>query len=136
ILVEPLTDEQVNSYLRDLGLAGNPVRAALRDDSTLRDLLDSPLLLNIVTVSYASQTASVPISGTATERRDHLYGSYVHQMLRRRAAEHRYTPDRTVHWLSWLADQMAQHGQSVFYLLFRDRNKGLYAGSLIMPSPR
>jgi eukaryotic-like serine/threonine-protein kinase len=117
ILVRPLTNEQVNSYLTELGSAGEPVRAALREDSSLWELLDSPLLLNIVTLAYAGQVATPPqTNGTAVERRDHLFGSYVNQMLRRRAAEGRYTPGKTLHWLSWLAHQLALHGQTVFYL--------------------
>ena len=117
ILVRPLTREQVNTYLAELGPAGEPVRAALHEDSSLWELLDSPLLLNIVTVSYAGRTAApLPIRGTVVERRDQLFGSYVNQMLQRRAAERRYTPEQTVHWLSWLAYQMANHGQTVFYL--------------------
>src|SRR5262249_50327061 len=81
------------------------------------ELLVTPLLLNVVTVSYAGRTAAeVPISGTMAERRDHLFGLYVNQMLRRRTAERRYTPEQTVHWLSWLASQMAKYGQTVFYI--------------------
>jgi hypothetical protein len=117
ILVRPLTDEQVNSYLTELGPGGEPVRAALREDSSLWELLDSPLLLNIITLAYAGQAATPPqMNGAKVERRDHLFGLYVNQMLRRRAAEHRYTPEQTVQWLSWLAGQMARHGETVFYL--------------------
>jgi hypothetical protein len=117
ILVRPLTREQVNNYLTELGPAGEPVRAALQADPSLWELLDSPLLLNIVTLAYAGQAATPPpLSGTAVERRDHLFGLYVNQMLRRRAAESAYTPKQTVHWLSWLAIQMSHHGQTVFYL--------------------
>jgi len=117
ILVLPLTREQVDAYLADLGSAGEPVRAAIRDDASLWELLDSPLLLNIITVSYAGQTAApVPTRGTVVARRDQLFGSYVNQVLRRRAAECGYASAETIHWLSWLASQMAKHGQTVFYL--------------------
>jgi len=117
ILVRPLTHEQVIEYLAELGSAGDLVRAALREDPSLWDLLDSPLLLNIVTVSYAGQTAvPAPITGTAVERRDQLFGSYVKHMLVRRAADSRYTREQTVRWLSWLAHQMDDHGQTVFDL--------------------
>jgi hypothetical protein len=110
-----LTHGQVNTCLKDLGPAGKPISAAIRDDPSLWELLDSPLLLNIVTLAYGSQMAApVPISGALAERRDHLFGLYVNQMLRRRAAERRYTTEQTVHWLSWLASQMAKHGQTVF----------------------
>jgi MFS family permease len=117
MVVRPLTREQVNSYLTELGPSGESVRAALHEDSSLWELLDSPLLLNVVTVAYAGQRERPTlVSGTVAERRHHLFGSYVDQMLRRRAAGLHYLPEQTVHWLCWLARQMADHGQTVFYL--------------------
>jgi hypothetical protein len=117
IMVRPLTREQVTSYLTDLGTAGELLRAAIQEDPSQWDLLDSPLMLNIITVAYAGQMeAPNRIRGTVAVRRDHLFGSYVHEMLRRRGVERRYTPEQTMHWLMWLADQMARHSQTVFYL--------------------
>src|SRR5262249_43957889 len=89
---------------------------ALRADSSLWELLDSPLLLNIVALAYAGQAAMpARTSGSPVERRYRLFGLYVDQMLRRRATERRYTPQQTIHWLSWLAHEMADRGQTVFY---------------------
>ena len=117
ILVQTLIGEQVNAYLTNLGPAGEPVRGAIREDPSLWELLDSPLLLNIVTVAYGQRTeARPPVSTNVAKRRDHLFGLYVDRVLRRRAAERRYAPEQTAHWLSWLATQMANHGQTVFYL--------------------
>jgi len=117
ILVQPLTREQVDAYLTELGPAGEPVGTALREDSSLWELMDSPLLLFVITVTYAGQTVTrPPARGAVAERRDHLFGSYVEQVLCRRVADKRYTQEQTAHWLSWLASQMAKHGQTVFYL--------------------
>jgi hypothetical protein len=117
IVVQPLAREQVDAYLTDLGPAGENVRAALREDSSLWEMLDSPLLLNVVTVAYAGQQeAPSPMRGTVAERRDHLFGLYVNTTLQRRAAEQRCSSEQTVRWLSWLATEMARHSQTVFYL--------------------
>jgi GTPase SAR1 family protein len=117
ILVRPLAREQVDFYLTELGPAGELVRAAIIDDPSLLELLDNPLLLNVVAVAHASQWESpARVSGTLREWRDRLFGSYVNQMLRRRAAERRYTPEQTVRWMSWLALRMAQHSQTMFCL--------------------
>ena len=112
----PVTS-QVDSYLTDIGPAGTTVREAICQDPTLWNLLDTPLMLNIITVAYADQPGSQPqLSGTLKERRDHLFGAYVDQMFRRRGVGRRYTPQQTVDWLTWLAWQMVQHSQTVFYI--------------------
>jgi len=117
ILVQSLTREQVNAYLTELGPAGELVGTALHEDSSLWELMDSPLLLFIITVTYAGQTEGPPtMSGTVAERRDRLFGSYVNEVLDRGASKRSYTREQTAHGLSWLAYQMANHGQTVFYL--------------------
>ena len=46
-----------------------------------------------------------------------MLGAYVNQALHRREpADRRYTPDQTIRWLSWMANQMVEHGQTMFYL--------------------
>ena len=117
IRVRPLTTTQVSMYLRNLGGAGQSVRAAFQEDPALSELLDSPLMLNVITVAYAASTAQdVSIHGTEVERRDRIFASYVNKMLQRRPAQTYYAPERTIRWLSWLAYQMANHGQTAFYL--------------------
>jgi hypothetical protein len=117
ILVRPLTREQVNTYLADLGAAGVPVRAAIHEDPSLWDLLGNPLLLNVVAVAYVGQPGlPTLVNCTMSERRNHLFGLYLDHMFMRRVVDRRYTPARIIHWLSWLAHQMDYHGQTVFYL--------------------
>ena len=117
IVVQPLSPQQVDSYLTEIGTAGAAVQRAMGHDPMLREMLDSPLMLNIVTVAYAGQPGSQPrLSGTLKEQRDHLFGAYVDQMFRRRSVDRRYTLQRTTHWLAWLASQMVRHSQTVFYI--------------------
>jgi hypothetical protein len=117
ILVRPLTEVQVNTYLDDLGVAGEPIRAAIRKDRSLRELLDNPLLLNVVAVAHAGQSG-VPALANCTmfEQRAHLFESYVNEMLQRRNGGSVYTSEQIMHWLSWLACQMDRHSHPVFYL--------------------
>ena len=117
IVVQPLSPQQVDSYLTAIGPAGEAVRRVMGHDPMLGEMLDSPLMLNIVTVAYAGQPESQPrLSGTLKEQRDHLFGAYVDQMFRRRGIVRRYTPQQTIHWLTWLAWQMVQRSQTVFYI--------------------
>jgi len=117
IIVQPLTQPQVDAYLERAGekLAG--VQAALRDDAELGELLETPLMLSIVTLAYAGKSsAEVQAVGTPEERRRHLFDAYIQAMFKRRSEEINYTPQQTTSCLSWLAAQMVRHSQTVFYI--------------------
>ena len=118
VVVQPLTHLQVDSYLTEIGPVGEVVREAIRHDPTQGEqLLDTPLMLDIVTVAYTGPSESQSrMMGNLEERRDKLFGAYVDQMFKRRSVSRRYKQGQTLHWLSWLAREMADHGQTVFYL--------------------
>jgi hypothetical protein len=61
-------------------------------------------------------------------------------MFKRRGADKRYSPEKTIHWLSWLAQKMSQHAQSVFLIermqpswLQTSAQRMLYAFSVGLP---
>jgi DNA polymerase III delta prime subunit len=118
ILVQPLTRTQVTAYLKEAGRPLAGVRAALREDPQLWELLESPLLLSIVMLTYQGMPASaVRAMGSAEERRRHLFAGYVDRMLQRRARSGPSTPPtHTLRWLGWLARSMRDRSQSVFYV--------------------
>jgi hypothetical protein len=117
IVVQPLTREQVDSYLAQIGQPMAAVREALHQDPTLWELLETPLMLTVTTLAYAGASVEVlRTQGTPVERRQHLFATYVDRMFRRRGAIADYTRQQTERWLAWLAWQMTQHSQTVFYL--------------------
>jgi hypothetical protein len=118
ILVQPLNDEQVDAYLGASGAQVAGLRAALRDEADLRELAATPLLLNIMVLTYQGALAeSLPTSGTLEERRSAVLTAYVQRMFTRRTGtRERYPRQHTVHWLAWLARALSQHSQTVFYL--------------------
>jgi hypothetical protein len=84
---------------------------------SLWELLDTPLMLTVVTLAYAGQPAeALRTQGPLVERRQSLFATYVDRMFQRRSALALYTRQQTEHWLAWLAWQMAQHSQTSFYL--------------------
>ncbi len=115
--IQPLTRSQVDAHLTQVGepLAG--VRAALRDDPTLWELLESPLLLSIMALAYqGKRAAALPAAGTLRERRQQLFAAYTDAMFARRAEHPRYPKEKAAPWLAWLARSMRQHQLSEFYL--------------------
>lgn len=113
--VQPLTEQQVTTYLEEIGepLAG--VRAALEDDPAFRNLLKTPLLLRIVTLAYHGKSVA-PLSGTPEQKCQQIFTVYVDEMFERRGRESRYPKHKTVYWLACIARLLEQDNQSEFYL--------------------
>ena len=117
VVVQPLTEEQVDTYLMQVGDRLDALRRVLREDATLRELLDNPLMLNVMTLAYEGQQDVVIQTGrTLKERRRHLFETYVERMFARRKVRTPYTQSQTLHWLAWLARQMVQQSQTMFYI--------------------
>jgi hypothetical protein len=110
-----LTEEQVRTYLERMGEPLAEVRATLDEDAAFRDLLKTPLLLNIVTLAYRGKRA-VALSGTPEQRRQQLFAVYVDEMFKHRDREPRYPKHKTVYWLACLARLLVEQNQTEFYL--------------------
>jgi hypothetical protein len=117
VYLRSLTSKQVflslegnNSYLVKL-------RDLLLKDEILRQLAQSPLMLNIITMAYEGiALEDLPKTGLMEERRQQLFHAYIERMFKRRGAKHQYSQAQTLHWLTWLAQRMSQFGQTVFLI--------------------
>jgi serine/threonine protein kinase len=117
VIVQPLTMEQVKSYLLSAGGGLEVVYQMIRDDLVLRKLVNTPLMLNILALAYREKSVEELLEMRFSEQRfQHLFKAYVEQMLSRRQANMAYTPQQLINWLGNLACIMQQRGQTVFYL--------------------
>jgi hypothetical protein len=117
VVIQPLSRTQVSSYLRQAGKALAGVRMVLRDDETLWELLETPLMLSIVALAYQGRSAAeVRAAGSLEQRRTHLFKNYTQRMFERRCKVTGYTPEQTLHWLTWLARSLMHQGLSIFYV--------------------
>jgi hypothetical protein len=112
ILLQPLTAEQVDGYLAAAGppLAG--LRAAVERDPALAELAQTPLMLGVMALAYRD----LPAESLAARRPTHLFAAYVSHVFQRRGVARRYTRRQTITWLTWLAQRLEQHSQTVFLL--------------------
>lgn len=62
------------------------------------------------------QAASLPASGTISERRIERFATFVEAMFARRGAVTQYSEAQTRRWLGWLASTLFQQSQTVFYI--------------------
>ncbi len=117
VFVHPLTQEQVTSYLQGSGEQMQAFLTLLHEDPTLWELLSSPLMLNLVVLAYSNQSlTTLQLRETTEARQQHLFSHYIDRMFQHRGAAAPYSREQTQHWLQWLASQMQQRGQSVFYI--------------------
>ena len=117
VIIQPLTLQQVDDYLSRVGGQLEAVRVALRDDPMLRDLVTTPLMLSVLTLAYQGESAEdVLVAGPPETRRQQIFEAYVQRMLQRRGVNTRYTRQRIVYWLVWLAKQLVQRNQTEFYI--------------------
>ena len=117
ITLQPLTRQQIETYFSDAGDELTTVHAILEEDEKLFRLVTSPLMLNIVTLAYRGlDLDEIPSFDTLAGRRKHIFDTYTDRMLSRRGADDRYQPDKTKHYLTWLATQMSDRAQSVYHI--------------------
>jgi hypothetical protein len=110
----PLTLPQVGAALKDVPKARG-VLVALRDDPLLRELLTTPLMLNITLLAYAGQPLPDVQARTLDERRAALFGAYARRMLQQRPVAP-FTHRQVVRGLHWLAARMRQDDMTDFLL--------------------
>src|SRR5262249_8549829 len=115
LVLQPLTPEQVDTYLQSLGSKWNGLRSALSDNDLLRDLAQTPLLLNIMAVAYSGLSINqinAP-SGSGGEQNP-LFERYIARHLRMDAETAAYSQADIKRYLVWLAHNMVEHGQTLF----------------------
>jgi len=119
VCIQPLTEKQVSDYLDNFGEELTAVRKMLQDDEPLRELSRSPLMLNIMTLAYkGASVEDLQHLDIIEGRRKHLFNKYIDGMFNRlaRTRSEVYPRDKTIKWLSWLAENMSREAQSVFLI--------------------
>jgi NACHT domain len=115
--LQPLTREQIDGYLEEVGAPVVRIRDALKADERLWELLRSPFMLSIVTQVYWERRPGVLLKpGTLEERRERLVAEYIDLKLQREPGTGGYTQAKTKRWLSRLAQSMRDRGESEFDL--------------------
>lgn len=131
VVVQPLNAQQIDEYLAQAGQQMEAVRKALDNDEALQELATTPLMLSILTLAYHGIPArDLLTAGSREMRRQHIFEQYVRRMLDRRGTNTSYTPQQTMQWLAWLAQQLIQHNNQKEFYLERMQADWLPAGRL------
>lgn len=117
VQLQPLTLDQANTYLGNLGNAWNGLQQAVQKDGTLQAMAASPLLLNIMAVAYRDKPEHQLIDfATQTAQKKHLFDHYVSKRLSGGSTRSKYERQKARHYLAWLAKGLRTQNQSVFHI--------------------
>jgi hypothetical protein len=95
------------------------VHILFQEDTPLEEIVKSPLMLGVTTLAYKGRSVQELRGYSSIEdRRTHLFDMYTDRMFRRvaRTKQTMYTRNETLKWLTWLAQKMSEHAQSVFLI--------------------
>jgi NACHT domain len=117
IVIQPLNAQQIEQYLRTVGKPLEALRLALQQDFSLQELATTPLMLSVLTLAYHGMPLDGILKNNSLDaKRQQIFATYVQRMLTRRGTSTNHPPTQTVQWLAYLARQMKQQNQSVFYI--------------------
>lgn len=119
ICLEPLTDEQLQSYLTSLHR--QDLWATLRHDAELLALVRTPLLLSVAVLAKDGlEPERWQQQQTTRARMSYLLDAYVERRLHEVINSKEYSPHKrptaqqTRHWLVWLAEQLKVQSKDEF----------------------
>jgi hypothetical protein len=115
VMVQPLQHSHVDTCLIQAGKPLAALRYALKKNTALHDLATTPLMLNILMLTYQGRSVRDLPHKEATLLQQ-VWDDYVERMVMRKGNPKRYPLAQTRARLSYLAGQMRDHNQTVFYL--------------------
>jgi DNA-binding SARP family transcriptional activator len=125
IRLRPLTATQADAYLRAANPHGAELVQTIAEDATLREIVQSPLMLQVLSKAFGPGTTS--LSGRPGDRSEIrqlpkenilqiLLETYVQQMFQHMAEDSRRHSEPARQWLSWLANRLSMHNQAIFLI--------------------
>ncbi len=73
--------------------------------------------LHVLTLAYYGVSVrTLPKRGSIKEQQQQIFSQYVQQMVAEQSSALTISPEQMRHHLTWIAQQMQQHNQTIFYL--------------------
>ncbi|MDM8558354.1 NACHT domain-containing protein [Candidatus Parabeggiatoa sp. HSG14] len=115
IRLQPLQSTQVFKYLEAGGEPLATLKQLLQQDKDMLTLAETPLMLYIMSLAYQNSTDILADYSTLAEKRQALFDRYIETMFTHRATDKKvYSKEKTVHYLSWLANRLQTKGETLF----------------------
>ena len=123
IYLKPLTDKQIDKYLSASNSETSQLKNLLDCDRTLRELIKTPLMLNIIATAYPQMEAlelqalnDRKSKANLDESRKRLLKAYIQRMFSRRCTYHPYSQTQALKWLKEIALRMSIESKTIFFI--------------------
>ena len=113
IVLQPLSQTQLQNCLQQLGSL-HGIDDMLTQDPALKEIIDTPLMLNIAARAYPQLKQHMRRSPELLKTE--LFAAYAREMLKHRGEKRGYSRADSLHYLSWLAKKLIDKKQSVFFI--------------------
>lgn len=115
LTLQKLNEEQIRQYFVSFGQQTELLYEVVRNNPSLMELAQSPLMLNVMVLAYKDLGKNeIELREDLTAQRNHLFTHYVERMFRRRSAKVGFSQEQMYTWLGWVAQQMLKHQQTIF----------------------
>lgn len=115
--IQALEPSRVLAYLKQGGKSLAAVRTVLQRNTTFQQMITTPLMLNIVILTYRDQAVkNLPQTGALEDQQRQIFAHYVQHMLKRHQDRRIFSARQMTHSLVWLARQMQRRHLTEFYL--------------------
>lgn len=118
ICIQPISSKQVYEFLENVGDSLAGLKTLLQRDTELETFARTPLILNIMSVTYQKWSAEELLQEfhSPENRYQNLFDAYIQRMLGRREASVQYSKEKVKRYLTWLAKRMVEESQTVFLI--------------------
>ncbi len=119
LVLQPMTDAQVQAYLESCGEPAAALRQAIQEDEDLRSEARNPAMLSIMRLAYQGvppEALESEALDTLEERRQHAVQAYIQAQFDQPDRPARFSRSQIEVWLGWLARNMRQNRQAGFLL--------------------
>ena len=116
ITLQPLTQTQINDYLSAGRTALEAAHQAVKVNNWLQELATTPLFLNVIALVYQNRSQANPSVSSTEQDQKQLWNNYLEWVFGRRFSQAPYSKQQAIQWLSYLAAQMTERSQTVFFV--------------------
>jgi TIR domain/NACHT domain len=114
VVIQSLSSQQIDEYLSFAGGKLETVREVIRTDPVLQEMVQTPLMLSIVALTYQEESIEPLLTEDSLEmQRRLIFAAYVQRMLKRRGSPP-YPSQQIIGWLQWLARLAKSHNKTQF----------------------